>query len=75
MNTEHRQRTDFDTFVSMRRAGDHSYAAQNDFIDRGIRADTRTPWAFPNGWDYLSNPEDVFQRRCGRKLCFTLCPA
>ncbi|KAF5550677.1 hypothetical protein FNAPI_7662 [Fusarium napiforme] len=26
---------------------------------RGIRADTRTPWRFVNGWDYLSDPEDV----------------
>ncbi|KAF5677155.1 hypothetical protein FDENT_9278 [Fusarium denticulatum] len=43
----------------MARAGDHSFEAQNHFIDRGIRADTRTPWTFVNGWDYLSNPEDV----------------
>ncbi|KAF4436802.1 hypothetical protein FACUT_6151 [Fusarium acutatum] len=43
----------------MRRAGDHSLEAQNHFLSRGIRADTRTPWTFPNGWDYLSDPEDV----------------
>ncbi|KAG5743959.1 hypothetical protein H9Q69_013289 [Fusarium xylarioides] len=45
----------------MARAGDHSYEAQNHFLDHGIRADTRTPWEFPNGWDYLSNPDDVSQ--------------
>ncbi|KAF5595347.1 hypothetical protein FPCIR_4507 [Fusarium pseudocircinatum] len=43
----------------MARAGDHSEEAQNHFTNRGIRADTRIPWTFVNGWDYLSNPEDV----------------
>ncbi|KAF4494606.1 hypothetical protein FAGAP_9259 [Fusarium agapanthi] len=42
----------------MRRAGSHSIQAQTHFLDHGIRADTRTPWNFPNGWDHLSDPED-----------------
>ncbi|KAF5984572.1 hypothetical protein FBULB1_3296 [Fusarium bulbicola] len=42
----------------IRRAGSHSIQAQNHFLDHGIRADTRTPWIFPTGWDYLSDPED-----------------
>ncbi|KAF5634689.1 hypothetical protein F52700_5882 [Fusarium sp. NRRL 52700] len=45
----------------MRRAGHHSIEGQNYFWNRGIRADTRIPWTFPNGWDYLSNSEDVSQ--------------
>ncbi|EWG50017.1 hypothetical protein FVEG_09355 [Fusarium verticillioides 7600] len=43
----------------MTRAGDHSWEAQEHFISREIRADARIPWTFVNGWDYLSNPEDV----------------
>ncbi|CCT68186.1 uncharacterized protein FFUJ_06955 [Fusarium fujikuroi IMI 58289] len=36
-----------------------TYAAQNSFLSHGIRAGTRTPWTFANGWDYLSDPEDA----------------
>ncbi|KAF5575160.1 hypothetical protein FPANT_11452 [Fusarium pseudoanthophilum] len=43
----------------MARAGEHSVAAQDHFINHGIPADTRTRWRFVNGWDYLSHPEDV----------------
>ncbi|KAF5614142.1 uncharacterized protein FSUBG_22 [Fusarium subglutinans] len=42
----------------IRRAGSHSIEAQNHFLDHGIRADTRTPWTFPAGWDRLSDPLD-----------------
>lgn len=38
-----------------------TYEAQDSFLSHGIRADTRTPWNFANGWDYLSDPEDASQ--------------